>query len=156
MNVSFPSLQGGTINLADLTGKAVLVVNTASRCGFTPQYAGLEELYQRFKDRGLIVIGVPCDDFGHQEPGTESEIGSFCQANYGVSFPMTAKLHVKGPEIHPFFAAATQKFGWLGKPKWNFHKYLIGRHGDLLDYFISTTAPNNPRLIRAVERALSA
>lgn len=154
MDFRFPGLQGGEINLAELQGKVVLVVNTASRCGFTPQYAGLEQLYRRFKDRGLVVIGVPCDDFGHQEPGAEAEIGGFCRANYGVSFPMTAKLHVKGPEAHPFFMQASRVFGWLGKPKWNFHKYLIGRRGDWLDYFLSATSPANPRLIRAVERAL--
>jgi len=155
MSYSFPGLAGGTVSFEELRGQVLLVVNTASKCGFTPQYEGLEKLYQAKHGQGLVVIGVPCDDFGGQEPGDEAEIGSFCQVNYGVTFPMTAKQHVVGGGAHPFYADAARRFGWLGKPKWNFHKYLVGRDGELVEYFISTTAPDNHRLVAAVDRELA-
>jgi len=155
MSYSFPGLVGGTLALDDLKGKVVLIVNTASKCGFTPQYAGLEQLYQAKRAEGLVVIGVPCDDFGGQEPGDEAAIGAFCQVNYGVTFPMTTKQHVVGSKAHPFFAFAGRRFGFLGRPKWNFHKYLIGREGELVDYFQSTTAPDSSRLRTAVARELA-
>src|SRR5688572_18399574 len=122
----FERLDGrGKISLRDYTGKLVLIVNTASACGFTPQYKGLEELWQRYKDRGLIVIGVPTNDFAHQEPLSNSEIEQFCQINYGVTFIMTKKSNAKGKDIHPFFLWARQQFGFLSGPKWNFYKYLV-------------------------------
>jgi len=154
MKFAFPGLRGGIISLEALKGRAVLIVNTASQCGFTPQYAALEWLHEKKQEQGLTIIGVPCDDFGGQEPADENGIGEFCRVNYGVNFPMTEKLHVKGPEIHPFYAFAAQRFGWLGKPKWNFHKYLLNRQGELVDYFHSFIAPDSGRLVGAVDKQL--
>lgn len=140
--------------LSSLRGKVLLIVNTASKCGFTPQYAGLEKLYERYKDRGLVVLGVPANDFGAQEPGSAEDIASFCQINYGVTFPMAAKEVVSGKDAHPFYLWARQELGFGSAPKWNFHKYLIGRDGKLLNYFYSLTSPDAPRFIKAIESAL--
>ena len=115
----------------------------------------LEELWQRYRGRGLTVIGVPCNQFGGQEPGTAAEIGAFCQKNYGVTFPMAAKADVKGKAAHPFFAWAGEKAGVVGRPVWNFHKYLIGRDGEFRDWFSSATKPTGPKITRAVEKALA-
>ncbi len=136
-------------------GKVLLIVNTASKCGFTPQYAGLEKLYEQYKDQGLIILAVPSNDFGGQEPGTEQEVAQFCQSNYAVSFPMTAKEVVSGKAAHPFYLWAKKKLGFGTAPKWNFHKYLINRNGELIDYFFSTTAPDTTRLIKAIEKVLA-
>jgi glutathione peroxidase len=153
---SFQALQGGDdLPLAAYKGKVLLIVNTASKCGFTPQYEKLEALYNRFKDQGLVIVGVPSSDFGNQEPGSNEEIAHFCQLNYGVTFPMTAKEHVSGDEAHPFYTWAREQKGFLGAPKWNFHKYLIDRHGHLVNYFHSMTAPDDPKLIKAIEKLLS-
>lgn len=143
------------IKLADYQGKVILIVNTASKCGFTVQYKGLEALYQKYKDKGLVVIGVPSNDFGAQEPGTDKEIASFCQINFGVTFPITEKYNVKGKNAHPFYKYAQKQLGFGTAPKWNFHKYLINRNGELIDYFYSTTKPNATRLIKAIESALA-
>jgi glutathione peroxidase len=152
---SFTSLRGQEpLPLSSFRGKVLLIVNTASKCGFTPQYAQLEKLYEKYKDRGLVILGVPANDFGSQEPGTESEIADFCQINYGVTFPMTAKEVVSGKSAHPFYLWARQQLGFGTAPKWNFHKYLINRKGELIDYFYSTTSPEAGRLIKAVEKAL--
>lgn len=154
---SFQTLGGkAPLPLGDFRGKVVLVVNTASKCGFTPQYDGLQKLYEAHKDAGLVIIGVPSDDFGGQEPGSDTEIKDFCRINYGVTFPMTSKESVTGPEAHPFYVWANQTLGFGTAPKWNFHKYLIDRHGQLVDYFLSSTAPDSPRLVKAVEAALEA
>lgn len=135
------TLRGQPTTLADHAGKVLLVVNTASKCGFTPQYAGLEALWRKHRDAGLVVLGFPCDQFGHQEPGGEDEIGAFCQANYGVSFPMFAKLSVNGPDTHPLFAQLKQGApGVLGTEsiKWNFTKFLVNRKGEI----VARHAPN--------------
>ena len=151
------SLLGGKpLPLSLFKDKVVLVVNTASKCGFTSQYEGLQKLYDAYKDRGLIVLGVPSDDFGHQEPGTEEDISSFCQLNYGVTFPMAAKVDVTGRAAHPFYQWARSELGLLAIPKWNFHKYLINRQGALVDYFHSTTSPSDKSLVKAVEGLLAA
>ena len=152
---SFHALQGpDEIPLEQFRGKVVLVVNTASHCGFTPQYEGLEKLYKTYNPRGLVILGVPSNDFGKQEPGTSSEIAGFCQLNYGVSFPMAAKEDVVGDNAHPFYKWAREQGGWLSAPKWNFHKYLIDRNGHYVDYFASTTAPDSKKLIAAIEKCL--
>jgi glutathione peroxidase len=152
---SFTTLAGHkTLPLELFQGKVLLVVNTASKCGFTPQYALLEALYQRYKDQGLVVLGVPSNDFGGQEPGTDHEVAQFCQLNYGVTFPMTSKEVVSGKNAHPFFLWAKKKLGFGTAPKWNFHKYLINRKGEVVDYFYSTTSPDAPRLIKAIEKKL--
>ena len=153
---SFYTLAGHKpMPLAAYRGKVLLVVNVASKCGFTPQYASLEKLYERYKDRGLVVLGVPSNDFGGQEPGTSQEIVKFCRLNYGVSFPMTSKEVVSGKKANPFYLWAKQKLGPGTSPKWNFHKYLINRNGELVDYFYSTTSPDAPRFIKAVDKTLN-
>lgn len=153
---SFKKIQNGeTLPLAAFKGNVILVVNTASKCGFTKQYDGLEKLYERFKDKGLVIIGVPSNDFGHQEPGSNTEIADFCRINFGVTFPVTAKESVSGKNAHPFYQWAYTTLGFGTAPKWNFHKYLIARDGRLVDYFNSTTAPDAPRLIQAIEQQLA-
>ena len=152
---SFKTLVGEkTMPLAEFRGKVLLVVNTASQCGFTPQYEGLEKLYEKYKDKGLVIVGVPSNDFGGQEPAKNEEIANFCKKNYGVSFPMAAKEVVSGDAAHPFYQWAKTTLGFGTTPKWNFHKYLIARDGTLVDYFNSTTAPDASRLVEAVEAAL--
>ncbi len=142
------------IKLADYRGKVILIVNTASKCGFTGQYEGLETLYQTYKDRGLVVIGVPSNDFGGQEPGTNEEIAEFCKINYGVSFPMTTKYEVIGDNAHPFYVWAKSELGFGTAPKWNFHKYVINREGRLIGHFHSTTPPGASSITRMIEAAL--
>ncbi|MEN2494270.1 MAG: Thioredoxin/glutathione peroxidase BtuE [Hyphomicrobiaceae bacterium hypho_1] len=149
-----PLLTGKPISLDDLKGKVILIVNTASKCGFTGQYDGLEKLFQNFRSQGFMVIGVPSNDFGSQEPGTSEEISTFCKRNYGVTFPITMKYNVKGKDAHPFYKLARSRFGLAGAPKWNFHKYLISRKGELVNFFHSTTKPSSSRLIKAIEAEL--
>lgn len=154
---SFKSLKGGAaMPLSAYEGKVILVVNTASKCGLTGQYEGLEKLSQDYGDKGLVVIGVPSNDFGAQEPGTEEDIASFCALNYGVSFPMTAKEKVIGEDAHPFYRWAHDSLGFMSAPKWNFHKYLVGKDGKLVGHFISTTTPDAPQLLSAINDALDA
>lgn len=153
---SFKTLMGNDpLPLKQYEGDVILVVNTASKCGFTPQYEGLENLYTTYKDRGFVIIGVPSNDFGAQEPGTNQEIAHFCKLNYGVSFPMASKEVVSGDGAHPFYVWAKNTLGFGTAPKWNFHKYLIDRHGKLIDYFNSTTSPDADRVKKAIEKALS-
>ncbi len=137
------AIDGSEVDLAHYRGKAVLVVNTASKCGFTPQYKGLEELYEQYADDGLVVLGFPCDQFGHQEPGDEGEIAEFCSLNYGVTFPMFAKIDVNGDGAHPLYQwLRTQKGGVLGdKIKWNFTKFLVDPDGNVVDRYASITKP---------------
>ncbi|RDV01814.1 glutathione peroxidase [Undibacter mobilis] len=151
----FGALNGGDIALADFAGKPILVVNTASQCGYTPQYAGLQALWTRYKDRGLVIIGVPSNDFGGQEPGGAPEIARTAQDDYHVTFPLAAKAAVKGGGAHPFYrwAAAERP---REAPRWNFHKYLIGRDGRLKAAFASAVDPSDPGLIVAIETELGA
>lgn len=141
--------------LSAYRGKVILLVNTASECGFTPQYAALESVYLKYKDRGFVVIGVPSNDFGQQEPGDDAQIAQFCRINYGVTFPMTSKEVVTGKDAHPFFIWAREELGFGSAPKWNFHKYLIDRHGKLVDYYYSMTAPDSKKVEKAIETALN-
>jgi glutathione peroxidase len=151
----FKKLESGSeMPLADFSGKVLLIVNTASKCGFTGQYSGLEKLYKQYGEQGLVVIGVPSNDFGSQEPAANDEIAEFCQFNYGVSFPMTEKVSVSGDESHPFYKWAKQELGFGTAPKWNFHKYLVDRNGKLVDHFHSTTTPDSARLVEAIEKLL--
>ena len=153
-NFAFETLQGQPYPLRALTGRPILIVNTASKCGFTPQYKALEALWQANKSSGLAVIGVPCNDFGGQEPGSSTEIASFCALNYGVDFPMMSKVHVKGPDAHPFFQWAAGQGGFLAKPRWNFYKYLINKNGGLEDWFSSLTRPDSPKFQAAIAKML--
>ncbi len=153
---AFSAIEGGALPLKTFEGKLVLVVNTASRCGFTHQYAGLQTLWQDYRDRGLVVLGVPSNDFGAQEPGSESEIKTFCEVNFAVDFPMTGKVSVKGDAAHPFYRWAAAALGPAAEPRWNFHKYLIGRDGALLAWFATASAPGSDEVRQAIEAALAA
>ena len=138
-------LDGKNKSFADYEGKVLLIVNTASKCGFTPQFAGLEKLYEKYKDQGLEVLGFPCNQFGGQDPGSNDQIGAYCQKNYGVTFPMFSKVDVKGPEAHILFRYLTNNSkGILGNGiKWNFTKFLIGKDGKILNRFAPTTKPED-------------
>ena len=152
---SFKTLEGEEpLPLSTFRGKVVLIVNTASQCGFTPQYDALEKLYQRYQNKGFIILGVPSNDFGGQEPGNGQQIAEFCKANYGVTFPMASKENVSGNQAHPFYRWAKKQLGFGTAPKWNFHKYLIDRQGHLADYFNSPTKPDASGLTKAIEKAL--
>jgi len=151
---SFKTIDGAALPMASFKGKAVLLVNTASACGLTPQYSGLQALWQEFKGKGVVVLGVPCNDFGAQEPGSEKEVKTFCETHFSVDFPLTAKEHVIGAEAHPLYQWIAAQVGDAGVPKWNFHKYVIGKDGALAATFGSMTAPNAPELRTALEDAL--
>jgi len=151
------SLDGAPIDLARYRGEVLLIVNTASECGFTPQYKGLEQVYEQFRDRGLEVLGFPCNQFGKQEPGTEAEIGAFCEKNYGVTFPMFAKVDVNGDDAHPLFKHLKQSApGVLGTEaiKWNFTKFLINRDGSVYKRYAPQTKPEE--IVEVIEKLLAA
>lgn len=153
LNKTFPRLQDEKPqSLCQYSGKVLLVVNTASYCGFTGQYKGLEALHARYKDRGLVVLGFPSNDFGNQEPGTAKEIAEFCTNTYGVKFPMFAKSSVRGDNANPLFAELSKASGT--RPKWNFYKYLVGRNGQVIDSYSSMTSPDDRDLVRDIEKAL--
>lgn len=155
---AFKAIDGSPLFLSDYKNKVVLVVNTASRCGFTPQYEGLQELYNKYKDKGLVVLGVPANDFGGQEPGSNKEIKEFCAMNFAINFPMTEKVEVTGKDAHPFYQwAGTQGKGNLltGKPRWNFHKYLVAADGSLAGSYAPTTKPGSAELAKAIEAELA-
>lgn len=153
-DLSATDINGNNWSFADLKGKKVLVVNTASECGYTRQYAQLQELHEQFKDKGLVVIGFPCNDFGGQEPGTEKDIAAFCQKNYGVTFPMMAKVRIKGGDPHPVFQWLTSKEqnGVMdAQVKWNFHKFLIDEEGRLVNALPSGVGPLDEKIVSWVE-----
>lgn len=152
----FPGLFTDTVPMTAFEGEVVLVVNTASRCGFTPQYEGLQTIYSEYHDRGFEIVGVPANNFMGQEPGSEAEIQEFCTLNYGVTFPMAAKTEVVGAERHPFYAWAETQLGEAAVPQWNFHKLLIGRDGRLIAAFGSRTEPTSEELRAAINAALAA
>jgi glutathione peroxidase len=151
---TFKGLDGTDILLASYAGHPILVVNTASLCGYTPQYTGLQGLWTRYHDKGLMVLGVPSNDFGGQEPGGKTEIEKSAQGDYHVTFPLTEKVTVKGTDAHPFYRWAARERP-LEAPRWNFHKYLIGRDGYLKAAFTSAVEPTDARLIAAIERELA-
>src|ERR1700687_425154 len=151
---SFRALDGGDISLAEYTGRPLLIVNTASLCGYTPQYAGLQELWTEFHDRGLTIIGVPSNDFGGQEPGGSRDIAETALHQYGVTFPIAAKAVVKGPNAHPFYKWAADARP-KDVPHWNFHKYLVGRNGYIAEVFPETVEPKDTRVKTAIARALA-
>ena len=154
--IPLKDIDGKATSLKAYEGKVLLVVNVASKCGLTPQYKALEALHRKYKDRGFSVLGFPCNDFGSQEPGTNEEIKEFCSSKYEVTFPMFDKLHVKGPERHPFYAALTGEGApFPGDVKWNFGKFLIGRDGKILKRFEPKTAPDSPEVTQAIEAALA-
>ena len=151
----FRGIEGKPVKLAAWRGKVLLVVNTASFCGYTKQYAGLQDLWTRYEKAGLVVIGVPSNDFGGQERKSEGEIKTFCQGAFGITFPLTAKQTVAGPAAHPFYKWAAEVMGPGGVPNWNFHKYLIGRDGRLLKSFSTRLEPMSGEVTSGIERALA-
>lgn len=154
-NFNFVAIDKKTLlPLKEFAGKVILVVNTASQCGFTKQYKDLESLYQTYREQGLVVIGVPSNDFGRQEPADNEEIQKFCEINFGISFYLTKKETVSGKNAHPFYLWARKTLGFGSAPKWNFHKYLINRQGELVNYFYSFTNPQSKKIIKAIEALL--
>lgn len=144
----------GPLNLSSYKGKVIMIVNTASLCGFTKQYAELQTLYETYKDRGLVIIAVPSNDFGSQEPGDGEEIKTFCETNFNITFPLTQKVDVKGDKAHPFFIWTHKELGMLSGPKWNFYKYLIDKNGKLIGWFSSFTKPTSKKIINLIEENL--
>jgi glutathione peroxidase len=158
-DIAISSLDGQPLDLSDYAGRATLVVNVASKCGLTPQYTALEELHERYRDRGFSVIGVPCNQFGGQEPGSAEEIATFCSTTYGVTFPLTEKVDVNGSQRHPLYSELTMQpdtDGEAGDVKWNFEKFLVGADGEVLARFRPQVTPDSPDLVAAVESALPA
>ena len=150
----FTSIDGAKLPFDAWRGRPVLVVNTASFCGYTPQYRDLEALWRRYRDRGLVVLGVPSNDFGQQEPGNAAEIKQFCATNYAVDFPLTQKYRVLGGEAHPFYRWIAETLGEGGAPRWNFHKYLVGPDGELVGAWPSSVAPTDAKITGEIERLL--
>ncbi|MDB3904783.1 glutathione peroxidase [Candidatus Pelagibacter sp.] len=148
------SINGGELDLTSFKGKTILLVNVASKCGFTNQYDDLQNLYDNFKDKGLIVIGIPTNQFGGQEPGSEKEIKNFCETNFNITFPMTSKYEVKGANAHPIYIWAKDTFGKSTVPKWNFHKILINKDGKIEDTFASFTGPLSNKVVKKIEQIL--
>lgn len=154
-DISVKTIQGEERLLGSYTGQVLLIVNVASYCGYTPQYAGLEQLYQKYKDRGLQVLAFPCNDFGAQEPGSNEDIILFCERNYGVSFELFDKVHAVGSQQHPLYARLTSSVEPTGGVSWNFEKFLVGKNGEVVGRFKSGVRPDSPELIAAIERELS-
>lgn len=153
--IPFKTITGKETSLAEYKGKVVLVVNTASKCGLTPQYEALETIYDKYRRKDFVILGFPCNDFGNQEPGTEKEIRTFCKDKYDISFPLMEKVHVKGPEQHPLYAALSGKDGaFPGDVAWNFGKFLIGKDGKPIARFEPKTTPDSPEVTEAIEKAL--
>ena len=148
------SINGVELDLSSFKGKTILLVNVASKCGFTNQYEELQKIYDDFKDKGLIVIGIPTNQFGGQEPGSEKEIKNFCETNFNITFPMTSKYEVKGDNAHPIYIWAKDSFGKSTVPKWNFHKILINKNGKIEDTFASFTGPLSNKVVKKIEQIL--
>ena len=147
------SISGETINLSDYKSKVVLLVNTASKCGFTPQYSGLQKIYERYKDDGLVVLGVPTNDF-NQELSKDSDVKEFCEIRFGVEFPMSSIQPIRGENAHPVYKWIQSNVSVIGQPRWNFHKYLIGKDGNIINWFSSMTSPTSEGLVNQIETAL--
>jgi glutathione peroxidase len=153
LDLKIPTLTDDAASLCQYEGKVLLVVNTASQCGYTPQYEGLEKLYRRYKDQGLVVMGFPSNDFGGQEPGSNTDIAKFCELNYGVSFPMFGKSAVAKGAVNPFYERLARASN--SRPRWNFHKYLVDRKGERVLAYETAVTPNDPRLVKEIERLLA-
>jgi glutathione peroxidase len=153
LDVKLPTLTEDAASLCQFEGKVLLVVNTASECGYTPQYEGLEKLYRRYKDKGLVVMGFPSNDFGGQEPGSNKDIAKFCEVNYGVTFPMFGKSAVVKGDVNPFYERLARASN--SRPRWNFHKYLVDRKGEKVLAYDTKVAPNDARLVKEIERLLA-
>ena len=150
----FKDLDGSTLDLSEYRGKVIVVVNVASQCGFTNQYEDMQNLWEKYQSRGLIILGVPSNDFGKQEPGSSEDIKNFCEAKFGISFPMTEKVSGKGADAHPFYIWARENHGKTAIPKWNFHKIIINKDGKIAETFTSITNPSSRKFIRALEKLI--
>ena len=153
-NFSFKDLDGSSLSLSEYKGKVIIVVNVASQCGFTKQYEDMQKVWEKYQEKGIVMLGVPSNDFGKQEPGNNAEIKNFCEANFGITFPMTEKIIVKGKSAHPFYVWARENHGNSAIPKWNFHKIIIGKNGKILNTFSSITNPSSNKFIKVIEEAL--
>ena len=151
----FKDLDGSALNLSEYKDKVIIVVNVASQCGFTKQYEDMQNIWEKYQSKGIIMLGIPSNDFGKQEPGTSEEIKNFCEAKFGITFPMTEKVSVKGPESHPFYIWARENHGKSAIPKWNFHKIIVGRNGKIDDTFASITNPSSEKFINAIEKSIN-
>ena len=151
---NFKDLDGADLKLNEFKGKVIIVVNVASKCGFTKQYDDMQKVWEKYQSKGIIMLGVPSNDFGSQEPGNNEDIKNFCEAKFGISFPMTEKVKVKGEEAHPFYLWAKKNHGKSAIPKWNFHKIIINRDGKIAETFSSITNPSSKKFINAIEKLL--
>ena len=150
----FKNLDGGTLNLAEFKKKVIVVVNVASQCGFTSQYEDMQKVWEKYQKMGIVMLGVPSNDFGKQEPGSNKEIKNFCEAKFGITFPMTEKVSVKGSSAHPFYIWAKENHGKSAVPKWNFHKIIIDRSGKVTKVFSSMTNPSSKKFIKVLENLI--
>jgi len=151
---SFNDIDGTPLKLSEYKGKIIVVVNVASQCGFTSQYEDMQNIWEEYQSKGIIILGVPSNDFGGQEPGSNSEIKTFCEAKFGISFPITEKVNVKGSEAHPFYKWAKDNHGKSAVPKWNFHKIIIDKSGKINETFSSITNPSSKKFIKAIEKLI--
>ena len=151
---NFNDLDGSQLELSDYKNKVIIVVNVASQCGFTSQYEDMQKIWEKYQNKGVVMLGVPSNDFGNQEPGNSSEIKNFCEAKFGITFPMTEKVSVKGENAHPFYKWARENHGKSAIPKWNFHKIIIDKEGKVKDTFASITNPSSKRFILSIKKAL--
>jgi len=151
---SFNDLDGSLLNLSDYKNKVIVIVNVASKCGFTNQYEDMQKTWELYQDKGVVIIGIPSNDFGSQEPGNSEEIKNFCEAKFGISFPMTEKISVKGDNAHPFYLWARKNHGKSAVPKWNFHKIIINKNGQIAETFSSITNPSSKKFIKTIEKLL--
>ena len=151
---NFNDLEGNLLKLSEYRNKVIVVINVASQCGFTKQYEDMQEVWEKYQQKGIVMLGVPSNDFGNQEPGNSEEIKNFCEAKFGITFPMTEKVSVKGENAHPFYKWAKENYGNSAVPKWNFHKIIIGKNGKIEDTFASITNPSSKKFINSLEKAL--
>jgi len=151
---SFKDLDGTNLNLSEYKEKVIVIVNVASQCGFTNQYEDMQKVWEKYQNEGLVMIGVPSNDFGNQEPGSNTDIKNFCEAKFGITFPMTEKVLVKGDNAHPFYKWARENHGKNAIPKWNFHKIIIDKNGKIHETFTSITNPSSKKFIKSIEKAL--
>ena len=149
---NFNDLDGSNLNLSEYKDKVIVVVNVASQCGFTKQYEGMQTIWEKYESKGIIMLGVPSNDFGNQEPGNNKDIKNFCEAKFGITFPMTEKVSVKGENAHPFYKWAKKNYGKGAIPKWNFHKIIIDRNGKISETFTSMTNPSSKKFIKTLEK----
>ena len=151
---TFKDLDGSSMNLADFKNKVIIVINVASQCGFTSQYEDMQKIWEKYQAKGVVILGIPSNDFGQQEPGTNEEIKNFCEAKFGITFPMTEKVSVKGNEAHPFYLWAKDNHGKSAVPKWNFHKIIIDRTGKIAETFSSITSPTSRKFTKTIEKLI--